>query len=226
MIDLAQWRSDVSRWGLPRSAYIRTMNSLKPWLTLFVVNVREQHSVERSNDGVPGISVRAANQAELVWAARDPEMGLNPVTIDAALRRGDICVGAFDRQTNPERLVSYTWRSFTTAPHVDGLWVAIERPVRYGYKAFTHPDYRGRHLQDLVSYYTDALCLDRGFRYALSIIETHNFASIASDKRRGNRVVGWAGYIKALGHVFPFRSPGARRHTFRFVKIAPHESAR
>lgn len=160
MIDLVEWRRDVSRWGLLRSFYIRAMNLLKPRFTMFVVNVREQH--------------------------RD--------------------------------LRSYTWRSFTTAPHVDGLWVAFERPVRYGYKAFTHPDYRGRHLQDLVSYHTDALSLDRGFRDALSIIEAHNFASIASDKRRGNRIVGWAGYIKAFGPVFPFRSPGARRYTFRFVK--------
>ena len=149
-------------------------------------------------------------------------MELDPVRIDAALRRGDLCVAAFDHSHDPasdhERLVSYTWRSFTTAPHVDGLWVTFERPHRYGYKGFTHPDYRGRHLQDLVTYETDALCIERGFRYGLTIIETHNFASIASNRRRGGRVVGWAGYFKLLGHVLPFRSRGARRHTFRFVK--------
>ncbi len=218
MIDWVQWRNNVSRWGLLRSGYMRIMVWLKRWFTLCRVHVREQHPVARPHNQMPGIAVRQASLSELLRAARDPALDLHPVAVAAALRRGDICVGAFDQESNPERLVGYTWRSFTTAPHADGLWVVIERPNRYGYKAFTHPDFRGRHLQDFVAYHTDALCLERGFRYALSIIETHNFPSIASDMRRGNRVVGWAGYIKLFGRVFPFRSRGARRHTFRFVK--------
>jgi hypothetical protein len=222
MIDRVQWHNDLSRWGLPRAVYIRTMVLLKPWFTLCGVYVREHDPAARSHAPAPGISVRAATRAELLRAAQDPIMELDPATVDAALRRGDICVAAFDSTrehvSDPERLVSYAWRSFTTAPHVEGLWVTFERPHRYGYKSLTLPDYRGRHLQDLVSYYTDALCLERGFRYGLAIIETHNFASIASNLRRGSRVVGWAGYVKLFGRVFPFRSSGARRHTFRFVK--------
>jgi hypothetical protein len=220
MIDQLQWGNDVSRWGLLCAGYIRTMVLLKPWFTLCAVCVREQDPAARSEAQPTGISVRLADRAELLRAAQDPVMELDPVRIEAALRRGDICVGAFDQAVIPEWLVSYTWRSFTTAPHVDGLWVTFERPHRYGYKGFTHPDYRGRHLPDLVAYETDALCVKRGFRYGLAIIETHNFASIASNQRRDGRIVGWSGYFKVLGRVFPFRSHGARRHSFRFVKFS------
>ena len=67
--------------------------------------------------------------------------------VDASLDRGNICAAAFDR----DRMVAYVWRSFSTAPHTDGLWVTFERPYRYGYKAFTAPAYRGQHLQDALS---------------------------------------------------------------------------
>lgn len=217
-MDRIQWRNDVSRWGLVRSVYNRTMAWLKPWLTLCVVHVREQDAATRPDVDAPDIAVRVARRAELARAARDPVMELDLAAVDSALQRGDLCVAAFDRNSDPERLVAYVWRSFTTAPHVDGLWVTFERPYRYGYKALTHPDYRGRHLSDHVSRHTDALCVQRGYRYALSIIETHNFASIASDRRRGNRVVGRVGYVRLFGRIFPFHSPGARRHTFRFVR--------
>ena len=141
-------------------------------------------------------------------------MGLQPSDVEAALSRGDICAAAFRN----DRMVAYTWRSFSTAPHVDGLWVEFERPYRYGYKMFTHPDCRGQHLQEAIGGLTDAMCIERGYTRSISFVETHNYPSVATDLRRGNRRVGWAGYLKLFGWVFPFRSPGARRHTFRFVR--------
>jgi hypothetical protein len=30
--------------------------------------------------------------------------------------------------------------------------------------------------------------------------------------------VGYAGYFKLIGKTYPFRTPGAAKHTFRFVR--------
>lgn len=113
---------------------------------------------------------------------------------------------------NEDAVLRVAWyhRVNSQAPYFHCVFI---RPI----VSFTHPHFRGRHLQDLVAYEIDALCINRGYPYALAIIETHNFASIASNRRRGGRVVGWAGYVKLFGRVFPFRSRGAPRHTFRFV---------
>lgn len=213
-MDLDQWRSDIGRWGFLRALHIRVMSSLKRWLTVCRIHTRPLDRTTGMPDLAEGCSVRIATRDELVRAALDPVMGLRTASIDAALDRGDICAAVFDR----DRMVAYVWRSFSTAPHADGLWVTFERPYRYGYKAFTRPEYRGQHLQDALSFLTERLGVERGYTEGLSFVETHNYASVAQDLRRGNRVVGWAGYIKLFGRVYPFRTPGARRHTFRFVR--------
>lgn len=193
------------------------MSRLKPWLTLCRVHVRILNPDHDAAPAAEAIRVALATRDELMRAADDPQMGLRGASIDAALARGDICAATFVN----DRMVSYVWRSFSTAPHVDGLWVEFERPYRYSYKAFTLPDYRGQHLQDDTVRLTDAMCVERGYPYAIGFVETHNFASLRADTRHGNQHIGWAGYIKLFGRVYPFRSPGARRHTFRFVMHPP-----
>jgi hypothetical protein len=211
MPDIEQWRRDWQRWGPLPFFHIRLMVAVKPWFTLCRVHVRE-HRTEAP--AAVDCVVRIATRTELMSAAGDPAMSLRPESIDAALSRGDICVAAFDGN----RIVAYVWRSFSTAPHIEGLWVRFDRPYRYGYKALTLPEFRGRHLQDALALSTDALCNERGFTKGVGIVESHNYPSVRSDLRRGNRLAGWAGYFSLFGKVYPFRSPGARKHTFRFVR--------
>jgi hypothetical protein len=213
-MDWEQWRTDLERWGPLRFLHIRVMSLVRPWLILCRVHSRTLDRNARVPDLPRGYSVRIVTRDDLLQAALDPIMGLDKASIDAALDRGDICAAAFDR----DRMVAYVWRSFSTAPHTDGLWVTFERPYRYGYKAFTHSDYRGQHLQDALSFLTEPPSVEQGYTKAISFVETHNYASIAQDLRRHNRVVGWAGYFKLFGRVYPFRTPGARRHSFRFVR--------
>ena len=77
-----------------------------------------------------------------------------------------------------------------------------------------------QHQKCAVGRLTDALCLELGYSKSLGIVESHNYASIANSLRLGNQIVGSAGYFKLFGRVYPFRSRGARRHTFRFVRSA------
>jgi hypothetical protein len=215
MANLEQWRTDFERWGALRFLHIRIMTFLKRWLTLCRVNVRRLDPNARVGQLPEGFSVRLATREEALEAARDPGLGLRASSVIEAFDRGDLCAAAFHH----DRMVAYSWRSFTTAPHIEGLSVTFDRPYRYGYRAFTLPEYRGKHLQDELAFVSDAPSIARGYTHGIDFIETHNYASIAQDVRRGHRIVGWAGYFTLFGRIYPFRTPGARRHTFRFTKV-------
>ena len=215
MPDFDQWRKDLERWGVVRFLHIRAMTFLRRWLTLCRVHVRKLDAAAPMPELKAPFTARIATKDDLLEAARDPAMGMQASAIEAALERGDMCGAVFDG----DRMVAYTWRSFTTAPHADGLWVTFARPYRYGYKALTRPEYRGMHLQDAAVVVTEAACIERGYTHGVSFVESHNYPSITQDNRRGNRLVGWAGYVKLFGRVYPFRTPGAKRHTFRFVRM-------
>lgn len=214
MPDFDVWKTEFSRWGLWRFAYLRLMSTLRRWLVLSRVQFRLQDPGVEVPIAADGCTVRLANREDLLRAAEDPGFGLVPEDFDAALVRGDICAAAFDG----ERMVSYVWRSFSTARYGDDVWVEITKPYRYGYKGYTDPAYRGRQLQNTVALFTDALCAARGYTHSVSLIETHNFASIRSEMKRRSQYAGCVGYLKFGRRTFPFRSMGAKRHEIRVVR--------
>jgi len=90
--------------------------------------------------------------------------------VEKALARGDVACGAMHR----DRLVSYMWRTSTIAPHENGLWVRTRPPYHYGYKGFTHPEYRGQHINTAVSFASDAYFLERGFTHMVGFVDLRN----------------------------------------------------
>ena len=181
-------------------------------LHLYVLQVRAQDPDAAVPALPPGVSLRIASREELLRASADLTLALAPESIEAALDRGDLCVAAFEG----DRLIAYVWRAFGPTPAEDGLWITVPKPFRYGYKSFTRPDYRGRHIQQALSFATDRLCLERGFTQGLSYVETHNYPSLMSNLRHGNRTVGHLGYFTWFGRHLTFRTPGARRLGVRF----------
>jgi hypothetical protein len=210
----------INRWGLLRALYAEVMSRNRAWLTLCAVQTRLLMP-----DGLtvpighldPQFSIRQATRDELIEAAAQGDLDLTWEFVEAALARGDRCTAAF---VGP-RLVAYTWRALSSAPHVHGLWVAFVKPDRYSYKAFTLPEFRGYHLQSHIAAAADPWFVARGFIRDISFIETHNYASIRSFRRIGHRFVGYAGYLTLFGRPIPFRSPGARKHGFRFYLPSP-----
>jgi len=176
------------------------------------VNIRPLDASSVATELNNSVSTRIATRAEVMKAAQDTSIDFDQDFVEGAFDRGDICFAAFDGT----RMVSYEWNLYSTTPLDDGLWVAFEKPYRYGYKSFTLPEYRGRHLrsQNLL----DRSCSERGYRYAIVFIETHNFASIQWGEHRGYKVVGFVGYVKLFNKAYPFRSPGAKKHKFRFYR--------
>lgn len=211
-MDNDRLRDSVSRWGLIRLCYGRLMTLVRPWFMLARINTRPLGIHGGSVEPGKFTSPRIANREELQKASEEMPVALSQEFVVAALARGDICIAAF----SGTKMVSFVWRSYGRAPHVDGLWVAFEKPYRYGYKAYTRPEYRGQHAMDPTL--TDRICIERGRRYALGFVESHNFSSIQRSRRLGNTCVGLAGYVKVFGRAYPFRSPGAKKHTFEFYR--------
>lgn len=209
---VAESRESGARWGFSRSVYAWIMDSIRPWFMLAQVTVRPLWAEPPKTPLPDSVSIRVATPDEIARAMLEMPDQLNPEFVESALARGDYCSAVFDG----EKMVGFGWRSHTTAPHGDGLWVGFEKPYRYGYHAYTRPEYRGQHISD--PRVADWLSVARGARFTVGFTETHNFASIRRNRRYGNKRVGYAGYFKIFGKPYPFRTPGAKRHTFRFYR--------
>ncbi len=206
---------DIERWGLVRTLCGRIAGLNRTWLVICGIYSRP---IDRSFESLPvdssGITFRLATRKDLLSAAAHMSDHLSFEFVESALDRGDVCAAAFDGA----RMVSYIWRAFTATPHTEGLWVRFQKPYRYGYKAYTDPAYRGRHLQNPIRLLADDTSVALGCTASISFIEINNYQSIAAELRRGNSRVGFAGYVRLFGKVFPFRSRGARQHTFEFFQ--------
>lgn len=200
----------IRQWGLVPFLYDCALSRVRPWLMLCQVETRPLQRDPTAGELPEGFEIRIASTAELVEAAADPINDLNAAWVKQAHKRGDICVAVFDG----DQIASYVWRAFSPNPYEKGLWVHFSPTHPYSYKAYTRPDYRRRRLQHHASLFLDRWLLERGYTHTISYIETHNYPSLASSKRRGNRRVGWAGYLNLFGRILAFHSPGARRYGF------------
>jgi hypothetical protein len=192
-----------------RSLFLRVMSMLYRYTGLHVYRISVRPLVRCPPESrFPGdITVRMVQPEELLKAVEDPELDMPADFVRGALARGDIAFGAFEG----DRLVSYTWRTFTAAPYFDGLWARVDRPYQYTYKSFTLPAYRGRHIHVGITLFADTHLLERGYTAEVGFINVINFTSIGVAKYLGRQRIGYAGYVKLFGHRILFRTPSARR---------------
>lgn len=209
---LSTAKAQIKQWGFLHFAYDVAMCRLKRWLTLCAIDVRQLQRDPDIPELAPGREARVATIDELIAAAKDPVNDLDPDWVRRAHDRGEVCVAVFEG----EKIISYNWRAFAPAPHEKGLWVHFDPSCFYGFKAFTPPAYRQQRLHHVTSHTLDNWLLDRGYTLNISFIETHNYPSLISARKRGTRHVGYAGYLTLFGRVIPFRSPGAKRYGFAF----------
>ncbi len=212
-------REDIRRWGVIKALYVRVMWRLQKYLgfRLFVVHSRVLTGDVPDDDIPDGSSVRMLGEDELTEFSRDPSLGLSASFVAGARARGDVCFGYLERGL----LVSYEWIGTKPTPAEAGLWVRFGEGYSYSYKAFTVPAHRGRRLQQRLVHRSEHWRISQGSRYNIGYIDTRNLASIAADRRYGNRPVGYAGYLNWFGRVVPFRTPGAKARGFRFFERRP-----
>lgn len=181
------------RWGLTKAAYSSLMATLSKWFGLHVaiLNTREMNNLTEAPEVPQDYRVKILDHAELAIAATQPELDMSPEFIAKAVADGGYCAGAFHK----DQLVSYVWRAYNSTLIHDHLLLNFPSPIRYGYKALTLPEYRGLHLQHAITLHSERSDREAGYRIHLGFIETHNYASIISDERRGNRVFGYLIWI-------------------------------
>jgi hypothetical protein len=201
--------ADVGRWGWRRTMLIRATSMLGRYAGLHIYRVNVRPLIRQSSEpSLPsGFTVRIIAPDELLKAADDPELDLGVDFVRDALARGDMAFGAFEG----DRLVGYTWRTFTAAPDRDGLWVKVGRPYQYSYKAFTRPSHRRKRLHVAITFLADAYLFERGYAFEVGYLEISNFSSIGVADFLGRRGIGHAGYVKWLGRCIPFRTPAVKK---------------
>lgn len=203
-----------ARWGYGKALYSRFMNGIRPWLVVCRINVVDLDANAHVRALPDGLTMRQATHEDLLAAVEESPTHFNKEFIEERTAKGDFCVGAFDGR----QMVSWAWVALETAPHIEGLGVKVAAPYSYGYKWFTKPEYRGKDIIARITELRDKLSAETGCTHNVGFIETHNYASLTSSSRLGGRCVGHAGYFNLFGRLYPFRTPGVVKHTFRFYR--------
>ena len=205
----ANLRADATRWGGKRSFLIRVGSLLRRYAGVHIYRINVRPLVAQSPESrLPGgLAVRNVPREELLKAAGDPDLDLDPDFIRDALARGDMAFGAFEGG----RLVGYTWRTFTAAPDRDGLWARVHHPYQYSYKAFTRPSHRRKRIHVAITAFADAHLLRLGYAFEVGYLEIDNFASIGLADFMGRRKIGYAGYVRWFGRSIPFRDRAVKK---------------
>ncbi len=211
-------RTEIRRWGWMRGLFKALMLCLRRYAGVHVYRVSSQLLAQ--HPGAPelpsGITLGIVPAQKLLEAGADPELELDSGYVRAALARGDVAFGAFDG----DRLTGYVWGTFTTAPDDEGLWVRVDRPCHYAYKAFTLPSYRGKRIHVALSLLCNEYFRACGYTAVVAFNEISNFSIIAVAGLMGRRRIGLAGYVKWFGRAIPFRTPGLKKIGFEFFD--PH----
>jgi hypothetical protein len=108
---------------------------------------------------------------------------------------------------------------FFTEPTMmsDDLQVRFNPGHAYLCATFTHPAYRGLHLNSIGVGLGAKEYQRRGYRVLLAYVESNNFSSLRSLHRIGWEDVGSVDIIRAFGRYFIHNSSGCRPFGFQVV---------
>jgi hypothetical protein len=163
---------------------------------------------------IAGIRFTLLDEAQALAHSRDAELELSPASVREAFARGDVCVGALE----DERLLGYAWFAFSPTPESGGTWVDFAPSATYTYRHFVRPSQRGRRIVGGMLFAADAEAVRRGRSTCLTLVYTHNRASIRASERSGARTVGYAACWKLFGRLLCWRSSGAREAKLLFFR--------
>ena len=137
------------RWGFWPALHAKVMNGLKRTLGLHLFTVQIGHHQDSETLLLPpGLEMHILTPAEVRSHVNVPHLDFREASVNQALARGDVCIGAFE----DNELVAYTWRALRgPVPHTGGWEVIWDPGLMYRYKAYTSPAYRGLHIHDVLS---------------------------------------------------------------------------
>lgn len=164
---------------------------------------------------VSDLEVRQVTRSECLSACSTPELGLEIEFVNHAFDNGGMCHAAL----SDDGIVSYCWRTTRAGRvlHRPGVEVEVSDQFSYGYKALTLPEYRGRGIYPAIAEAERKNCVKYGILNGISFAAFSNLASLRSNQKFGNEILGVAGYRVTIGHTQVFREPKVSRAGFSFV---------
>lgn len=220
-------RSHIERWGIFSAVRFAVAWRLREWLGLRLYGIYTRPlspTPAESPADAQGLSHRLFEPADvdaLLAVRADPRLRLDEVFVRSAFAKGDACNAAL----REGQLIAYSWMAFTPTHDADGVYARFGPGYRYLYKAFTLPEFRGRHALRQFRAYGDGYARQRGCASTIAFIAIDNDASMRSALGSGNRRIGFAGYLK-LGSLFiPFRTLPVRAIGFGFFMPGKGEAA-
>lgn len=207
-------KANVKRYG-----WMRTVYKIIIWVAdrylgvhVYLVRIRPMDRDPLAPCALPDIAFRRISSDELMKLSDDSRLGLGRDFIQAAIERGDLAFGGFDGS----RLVTYVWRSSTSAPHKGGVWVRVNRPYNYAYKSYTRPSRRGHHLAPAIMLFSDAHMFRQGYTHRAGFVSPSNFSNLAAGKHMESETIGYAGYFDWFGRCLPFATKAVKGIGFEF----------
>lgn len=210
------------RWGTVATIRRKMVERLDQMagLRVFGIYCRPIVAPAKQESTASGFHVRLFRQGEeqeLLACAKHPELELSAKFVHTALGKGDVCAAVL----RDGQIVAFNWSAFSPTRVRDAVHVDFDERYRYGYFAFTLPEYRGRHLLRLVTWQRDRYSLEHGRTRSIAYISIDNESSMRMTAALGSQRVGFAGYLKKGSVFLPFRTNGVREHGFRFFLDDP-----
>lgn len=149
----------------------------------------EANNLPRSIEMEAGFTFRPLTPREIRDFADDSIYEFSADCAERAAEENHVCFALFAG----ERLASYSWYAIgeVDGEHNLGAVMTLPSDMAYMYKAFTHPDYRGRRLFGLGIALALEKLVERGIGRLLTTVHVANFASLASCRRLRFEPVGW-----------------------------------
>lgn len=211
-------------WGLKRALHWQVMS------LLFKLGIRVHYVFLEPNLGeifgeekpvVPeGFDTRIVGlETMLPVAGIVPD--LDREFLETVFARGDLCVANF----RGEEVVGFAFFSFTRARMTPQLDVLVPKGFIYGYKGWTHPDYRRSNLTSSRVYVRHRWMRQHHSLRGINYIETHNYASLLRSYRAPHHrriKMGLCGWFTLFGRQIPFNSRRAKWLGFEMVRKEDH----
>ena len=137
----------------------------------------------------PQLVYRVVEWNEIARIAADPQYEISDTFLATALRRRDVCMGAFAG----ERLVAYGFSS-ARATNIDAdFCFQIPSGWMYNFKAYTLPEWRGKRIHAGIWEARRRIFREAGFTHLVALVVATNYPSLGSLHRLGfRRVFGFA----------------------------------
>lgn len=132
--------------------------------------------------------------------------------------------GGLDRcfaAVSGRQLVNYSWYASGSieAAHFSGVPASFPGGTAYFYKSFTHPDFRGRGINQAVIQQALSALAKHDVEQVFGLVEFNNWSSLRSCRKVGFRTVGWLVTFGAISRrAWPSR--GVRKLGIRLGRQA------